>query len=397
MNQNIKDIVTARFQNPKFIYDGKRMRSFATRKVVDYTSAMIYERFIVSPPPLQPGSENAHEIMHLKTPELSANKLSEILPIQCAHVSINKIKCPINVVEWTPDGRRCITGSGTGEFTLWNGFGFNFETILQAHESAIRSLCWSPSGAFLISADTLGLIKYWNPSMNNIQMIQAHGEAIRDLSFAYGDAKFCSASDDGKIKIWDSLDAREECALSGHGWDVRVAKWHSTKALIASGGKDNLVKLWDPRGGCELRTLHIHKNTILALQWADDYLLTGGKDQTVKMVDLRMMKEVFTYRNAKREIASLCTHPFKKDLFVSGTADGVLNFWQMFNSEPVEVVENAHDAIVWSIKFHPVGHTMATGSSDQSCRFWIRPRPWEKEEIDEEESGQEFEENIPGL
>lgn len=35
--------------------------------------------------------------------------------------------------KWTPTGRRLITGSQSGEFTLWNGQSFNFEMILQVH------------------------------------------------------------------------------------------------------------------------------------------------------------------------------------------------------------------------------------------------------------------------
>lgn len=34
-------------------------------------------------------------------------------------------------VKWTPSGRRLVTGSQSGEFTLWNGQSFNFEMILQ--------------------------------------------------------------------------------------------------------------------------------------------------------------------------------------------------------------------------------------------------------------------------
>ena len=33
--------------------------------------------------------------------------------------------------QWTPEGRRLVTGASSGEFTLWNGLTFNFETILQ--------------------------------------------------------------------------------------------------------------------------------------------------------------------------------------------------------------------------------------------------------------------------
>jgi hypothetical protein len=33
-----------------------------------------------------------------------------------------------------------ISGASSGEFTLWNGLTFNFETILQAHDSPVGIL-----------------------------------------------------------------------------------------------------------------------------------------------------------------------------------------------------------------------------------------------------------------
>lgn len=40
---NIKDIVNVRFENPKFKFDGKRMRVLQERKVVDWSSALILQ------------------------------------------------------------------------------------------------------------------------------------------------------------------------------------------------------------------------------------------------------------------------------------------------------------------------------------------------------------------
>lgn len=50
----------------------------------------------------------------------------------------NKMRCPIFCMAWTPEGRRLVTGASSGEFTLWNGLTFNFETILQ-----VRSLIYN--------------------------------------------------------------------------------------------------------------------------------------------------------------------------------------------------------------------------------------------------------------
>ena len=66
---------------------------------------------------------------------------------------------------WTPDGRRLVTGAASGEFTLWNGMAFNFETILQAHDYPVRSMSWSRDGNWLATGDqggNPGFIRYLN-------------------------------------------------------------------------------------------------------------------------------------------------------------------------------------------------------------------------------------------
>lgn len=71
----------------------------------------------------------------LARPESAADSI----PVKHLHSSLNKIKYPVNVVLWTPEGRRLLTASSSGEFTLWNGMGFNFETIMQVCDIHILS------------------------------------------------------------------------------------------------------------------------------------------------------------------------------------------------------------------------------------------------------------------
>ncbi|EJW04962.1 hypothetical protein EDEG_00079 [Edhazardia aedis USNM 41457] len=337
--------------NPLFVYDGRRMRNLSDRKYTDYSSSVIFSK--------TNRTENLPSIY-------------SFIPSSLTHVSVNKLKCAVNTIKWTPDGRRLISGTATGEFTLWNGYGFNFETILQAHESAVRAMCWSPTGNFLVSGDNNGLIKYWHPSMSNIQIINGHNESVRDISFAPFDTKFCTCSDDGLVKIWDSKDAREENVLKGHGWDVRNAKWNPIKALIASGGKDCAVKLWDPRAS-EIFTLHLHKNTIFTVKWSNDglYLYTNGRDQVLKVTDLRTLK-TFTFKPQGKDITSSAVHPFRDDMIITGNSIGEINVYQLFVSNPIYTITKGHDNVIWSAEFHPLGHAFATGSLDQSVRFWTK-------------------------
>ena len=76
------------------------------------------------------------------------------------HSAVNKKHSPINCVKYTPDGRRLFTGNSLGEITLWNSLTFNFETLQQAHDVAIRCMVWSHDGQWLVSCDKDGMHIY---------------------------------------------------------------------------------------------------------------------------------------------------------------------------------------------------------------------------------------------
>lgn len=291
-----------------------------------------------------------------------------------------------------PSSRRLLTGSSSGEFTLWNGLTFNFETILQACDHGVRDLEWTSTGNLLLSGDAGGSVKYFLPNMNNVLAIDAHRESVRGLSFSPDDSHWISGSDDSSIKMWNTERGVEETTLKGHGWDVKCVEWHPFKGLIASGGKDNLVKFWDPRrGGREIGTFHGHKNTVQALSFSPNHvssseiLATASRDQTIKLYDLRMIKEVSTLKAAPIEggsvetggVCSLTWHPHIP-LLSSGLSTGALQHHSLLPSGtpdlPICTVPAAHDQSIWAMSWHPLGHILVTGGNDCFTRWWERER-----------------------
>lgn len=41
----------------------------------------------------------------------------------------------------------------------------------------------------------------------------------------------------------------------------------------------------------------------------------------------------------------------------------------------VGAIEQAHDSIVWTLAWHPMGHILCSGSNDHTSKFWTRNRP----------------------
>ncbi|KAK6163054.1 hypothetical protein DH2020_002895 [Rehmannia glutinosa] len=379
-------------------FAAKRMRKIGQRRAVDYTSTVVrymqirmFQRDSRDRTVLQPNPAAAIDVCYPPENYLLYNY----------------------VQYWTPSGRRLITGSQSGEFTLWNGQSFNFEMILQAHEQAVRSMIWSYNENWMVTGDDGGSIKYWQTNMNNVKANKsAHKESVRGLRT---DLKFCSCSDDTTVKVWDFARCQEERSLSGdagHGWDVKCVDWHPTKSLLVSGGKDNLVKLWDAKSGRELCSFHGHKNTVLCVKWNQNgnWVLTASKDQIIKLYDIRAMKELESFRGHRKDVtvSSVCRpsvllflllflwpfyicknlcyisvftvialawHPFHEEYFVSGSFDGSIFHWLVGHETPQVEIQNAHDNSVWDLAWHPIGYLLCSGGNDHTTKFWCRNRP----------------------
>ncbi|GLC50647.1 hypothetical protein PLESTB_000402900 [Pleodorina starrii] len=288
-------------------------------------------------------------------------------------------RAAINHLVYTPDGRRLLCAGNNGNVSLWNGTNFENELGpgIQAHEaSPIRCMVFSHSGLFLLSCDDMGRVKFSKPTLEVLQVYPAHKEPCRSVSFSPTDFKFVTGSDDSTVRVFDTFRG-QELSMTGHGGDVRWVDWHPTKGVIASCSKDACIKLWDPRVGSCLSTLHGHKNGIFQVKWNlnGHWLLSCSRDQLAKLYDVRMLREMATFTGHGRDVTCVSWHPQHEELFVSGAVDGSLMMWLASRPDAQGVIPAAHDASVWTTAWHPLGHVLASAGADQKCQFWCRKRP----------------------
>ena len=117
------------------VYDGKRLRKSFHRKAIDYSTAVInyledrvWQRDFRDRRAVQPDIVYQNKV---NPPINILDNPVNAVTTRFVRAATNKIRCPIFCLTWTPDGRRVVTGSANGEFTLWQGLSFSFETILQ--------------------------------------------------------------------------------------------------------------------------------------------------------------------------------------------------------------------------------------------------------------------------
>ncbi|KMU75584.1 polyadenylation factor subunit 2 [Coccidioides immitis RMSCC 3703] len=347
------------------------------RPVTDYGSSLV-QWMRVRQPKYKGGHRlewerpSASYTVDMLPPFAAIHSPADTIPVRHLHQSIGKSKKPITVVRWTPEGRRLLTGGHTGEFMLWNGTAFNFETVMDAHydqyQAGVTSAEWSHSHEWLISGGQKGDVKYWRPNFNNVETVDdAHHDAVRDLAWCPNDTRFLSASDDTTLKIFDFNARACELVLAGHGWDVKSCDWHPTKGLLVSGSKDHQSQKYSDNyeifsNICILRGHE--KAHFLPRTWT---LSTGPVVSTGKrgriFISLPMGGAQFASRTVSHPL-----HPY--DTTDPSNTPAQVIF-------PAHRIQFAHSSTIWSLDWHPLGHILASGSKDNFTRFWSRTRPGE--------------------
>jgi WD40 repeat protein len=125
-----------------------------------------------------------------------------------------------------------------------------------------------------------------------------------------------------------------EFAHSGIGWAVKPAV-SSDGRILATGGNDAEVKIWDASQRSLLRTLAGHHAAVLALAISPDSrtLATGGEDGMIKLWNPQLGQELLTLNwpeRAEPGDAAISTLAFSPDgtTLVAITRDGHLRRWR---------------------------------------------------------------------
>lgn len=258
----------------------------------------------------------------------------------------------------------------------------------KVHEHSINSMRVSRSGTWLLTGEKNGIVKYFRTSINfenqevKTRTVTAllkqtdqdplkHEEPIRDIAVAASEEKFVTCSDDKTIRLVDFDTARIEGVFQGHGSDVTTVDWHPYLSLIASGAKDRIIKLWDPKGGVEICSMYNHTNSISKIRFSDDgkYMLTCGKDQMIKLFDVRSMKVVQNYKGHGSDILSIAWNSAIPNIFASSDQLGDICVWDTNSSKPLSVMNHSKDP-VWEVAWNQLGTIIASCGGDRNIKLW---------------------------
>ena len=156
----------------------------------------------------------------------------------------------------------------------------------------------------------------------------------------------------------------------GHTGEVFTVAYAPNGRLIASGGGDHSIRLWDPATGRDMGVLRGHLGVVRGLAFSPDsrFLASGSADTTIRIWDVGTGKEIRAFRSSFGAVRAVAFSPDAKMLATVGD-DSSLRLWEAGTGKAIKAVRGQF-GIVYSVAFSADGRMLATGSSDARVHLW---------------------------
>jgi WD40 repeat protein len=163
---------------------------------------------------------------------------------------------------------------------------------------------------------------------------------------------------------------RPELVLqTGHAMRVDGLAFSPDAKLLASGSKDNTVRLWDAERALELRKLAGHAAWVKAVAFSPDgrWLASGSVDGVVKLWEVTTGRELKSMSGGG-SVNALAFSPDAR-LVAAGNAENSVPVWNTATGQ-AERILSGHAGAVLTLAFSPDGRLLATGARDNSIKLW---------------------------
>jgi hypothetical protein len=183
-----------------------------------------------------------------------------------------------------------------------------------------------------------------------------------------------SGSKDNTVKLWDVATGQPTRTLTGHEYPIRSVAFSPDGTRLASSSHDKTVRLWDVATG-RLISRFDGQSWQRTLPFSRDgtRLAIAGPDRTTELRDAHTGQLLRAFAGNMAPVSGLAFAPDGRRL-ASISLDGTVKLWDVATGQEALLL-HGHISALWDVAFNPDGTRLATADFDCKLNLWDA-RPW---------------------
>ncbi|CAF1027092.1 unnamed protein product [Rotaria sp. Silwood1] len=279
----------------------------------------------------------------------------------------------LNLVDWSSTNILAV-GLNASVY-LWNANTSNVTRLcdLQTESDTVTSVAWSDRGQYVAVGTHKGIVQIWDATTNR-KTVSFPRHTARVGALAWNDYCIYSGSRDRFILQNDTRSSKQERKLAGHRQEVCGLKWSPDRQLLASGGNDNRLLVWNQSCMNPIQIYTDHTAAVKAIAWSphqQGLLASGGGTadryirfwntltaQSLQCIDTGSQVCNLAWSKHSNELVS--THGYSQNQIVVWKYPSMLQLARL----------TGHTFRVLYLAVSPDGESIVTGAGDETLRFW---------------------------
>ncbi|XP_031630954.1 autophagy-related protein 16 isoform X4 [Contarinia nasturtii] len=368
-----KDAEKLNEENESFL----KKRSDKMRKELEDAAREGVSRRSNSPVPALPDLERAGSLSDLTGNAKAAGFFSDGIPKRI-HLKFDAHDGEVNAVRWSPVEPLVATGGADRKVNLWDVGKAKMEPrgILIGSNAAVNSVEFDSTGSMVLATSNDYASRVWTVSDQRLRhTLTGHSGKVMAAKFLGEPSKVVTGSHDRTLKIWDLRSrACVETKFAGSSCnDLVTTGTDVSGTTIISGHYDKKIRFWDTRTDCSANEIVLQgKITSLDLSKDCQYLLSCVRDDTIKLLDLRMNQIIKTFSNDNFKVSCDWSRvSFSRDTsrIAAGSNDGAIFIWNINGQLEGTLKENSAAAVT-AVSWNPFSSVLATVDRAKTCIIW---------------------------